>query len=139
MHLRAWKSFPSCASCDGSAVWQRRACSRSQATITTFFPDFSGKHTANTLSPVKTPRDVRSSGVICKQLFASTSKKDLDHPEVNYLLGIPSRRDSQASQFPCRLGRDLIKCGQKATQVTQLKQKMGDAGFPPSSGTFSQP
>lgn len=91
MHSRAKKPFPSSASRDGSTFWQRTACSGSQATISsTFFPvDFSGKHRVNTLSPVKTPRDVGSSGVICKQLFATTS--DLDHPEVNSLLGIPSR------------------------------------------------
>lgn len=55
-----------------------------------FYPaEFSVKHTVNnTLSP---PRDVGSDGVICKQLFATGSERRLDHPEVNSLLGIPSR------------------------------------------------
>lgn len=57
-----------------------------------FFPvDFSVKHTVNTLSPVKTPRDVGCNGVISKQLFAVSSERYLDHPEVNSVLGIPSR------------------------------------------------
>jgi len=93
MHLRSKKSFPGRASRDSSTFWQRRACSGSQATIssTFFHVDFSGKHAVNTLSPAKTPRDVEPSRVICKQLFATTSEKDLDHPEVNSLLGILSR------------------------------------------------
>lgn len=57
-----------------------------------FFPvDFSVKHTVKTLSPDKTPRHVGSNGEICKQLFATSSERSLDHPEVNSLLGILSR------------------------------------------------